>query len=929
MDTRWIPLLRPNDLLVLWLELVNLRLEQTPAAHLRRIDPASPAYLTFVLPPQALTEEVEGPTAASTRRTRAANPSRLVFRVPAATERVPYTLDALLDWNAFEPILGTTAPDRTIIEAPYRLELSLPEGSSWELAPPIPDANPVPLWIVGFRSPSGSRSTLLPPIEHRRGDILRYRTSLTADSRNDIEERTRIGGVYAASSRLLELSSLGAWADLAGDWAALGRPGLQAWEHRIAMGREHDVMTVGTGTLYPFGHRAAIVESIRRVFQPDPVLCSAELQTQSVILIREPVREYDALPLPSRRMLPFRQVEIVTRQTPPFRADAGPAVWPMANDSYIRFECIGVDWDGHRSTFSMPLLFVRDGQVAESTLLDAWSRCPEAQREAWLQNQTVAFASGAESTGAPGDRSFLTETVRFRGVGSATAGGGYRPEMVSARVRIRALDVLTRGGPATQVAYNQTVYRTEGLGNANPGKVLLDILPNGQQFPAIGLRNDESGGVSAPRLAIKAISQSLGPVGAEGASGVEAFARGQIACRQQIEAYLKSVLGETKILGILSLDEIIQAGDGDLFGMVPLTKTYEESGALVTEFRWKTSFLPPGGSATVADAATCEQGVQPIDSSIAAVTATMDLAVRQTAPLIPGEHTIPAFTTMTGKIENLHLKLGNVMTIVFREIEFSRDSGGKSSFSAKVAADGVLFDGSLEFLDKLQPFLKLSLDSGPKVEVTPHQLSVGYGIAIPTIGMGVMVLQNVAISAALTLPFAQAGSESAVTFTFSFCTPERPFQLSIYGLGGGGSAMFALNPAQITRLQISLDFGAIVALDLVVASGSASVTAGIQIDVVENSPRLTGRLRVVGALSVLGLITVSAEFLMELNWIPEQSVVEGYAELTIGVEILGFSKTISLHVKRSFSTKTLSLEREVKPFASRQDWQTYRDAFVA
>ena len=72
---------------------------------------------------------------------RIAGPSRLVFKIPNEAQPIPYNLNSLLDWSAFElsvapAALSPTPPSKpeqthTAIEAPYRLILSPNKLAGW------------------------------------------------------------------------------------------------------------------------------------------------------------------------------------------------------------------------------------------------------------------------------------------------------------------------------------------------------------------------------------------------------------------------------------------------------------------------------------------------------------------------------------------------------------------------------------------------------------------------------------------------------------------------------------------------------------------------------------------------------------------------------------------------------------------------------
>ena len=146
---------RREDLLVLRFAFSNLLLNEA-GTHLVRLDPAQPAMITIHFPPQHLAEEAffqdnsgGRPPGPIPVRARLAGGSRMVFRLPDALDQLPYTLDALLDWAQFAPVLAasalpaaaTTGPAitpltgaETAIEFPYRLLLSPDGQGGWHHA---------------------------------------------------------------------------------------------------------------------------------------------------------------------------------------------------------------------------------------------------------------------------------------------------------------------------------------------------------------------------------------------------------------------------------------------------------------------------------------------------------------------------------------------------------------------------------------------------------------------------------------------------------------------------------------------------------------------------------------------------------------------------------------------------------------------------
>ena len=161
-------ILRPDDLVVLHVEAINLKLDRSHPARPRLVVDNShqPALLIFRFPPQSTTERAfyktsavapppfnpppvpppqatDDPLAApGAVDWRMSGDSRLVFRLPKGVNEITYAIDAILDWSRLDLVLSPIAaiPDHgtsaspppinqptaqeTALELPYRLILS-------------------------------------------------------------------------------------------------------------------------------------------------------------------------------------------------------------------------------------------------------------------------------------------------------------------------------------------------------------------------------------------------------------------------------------------------------------------------------------------------------------------------------------------------------------------------------------------------------------------------------------------------------------------------------------------------------------------------------------------------------------------------------------------------------------------------------------
>jgi hypothetical protein len=89
--------------------------------------------------------------------------------------------------------------------------------------------------------------------------------------------------------------------------------------------------------------------------------------------------------------------------------------------------------------------------------------------------------------------------------------------------------------------------------------------------------------------------------------------------------------------------------------------------------------------------------------------------------------------------------------------------------------------------------------------------------------------------------------------------------------------------------------------------------------------QLTGYLRAGGALCVLGLITISMEFYMAINYQTSPKRLWGEASVTVEVEVAFFSKSVCVKMERDFASSPPPTFQDVVPKID--DWSDYCDAF--
>ncbi len=803
-----------------------------------------------------------------------------------------------------------------------------------------------------------------------------FRSTLDARDRHEIVALTsdfRIPGYTPLPiwARRMMLTSLGAWLDSRGSWnppcdpaahnaptvpappgrvrpGALGRfvplelkpkdpcppgttgqcPGawltIEEWRHRATMGRDHYVRVVYKGYLFPFGHRASLVKVTERKFRlveegPLKGNVAAYLYQRVFIVVREPELTYPVQD-PLDRKNPFRRIRLTTLVTPnldkPELSDIGgakrQAFWPSVGGQPFPFHLVAEDWRGENSDFTAPLIFLDQDWAKTKSRVDTAigeytaAAVVERRRRRW-DGQSVAFAEVAPAN--PAATTLETESITFTARSLECLTGdrpAFLPQVDEARVRIPAVEALTGGQPSTIRIAEPYVKHAFGGNNAG-GEVFAEVV--GASPLSFGA--ERSGGVATPNINIAGISRSSGPVGgapgADGnaAAGLEEFAGGGF----DPEQFFAGAATEAMILGGIRLFELFASrlNSSDAPKLVN-TPVYQNDRLVAVETR--LSWEPPVSPRV------------PVFVADKGGKTKFRLDATIVNRLEGGEPE----QVIEGSITNFSIDLlggaASFIEIEFARFDFSSRSGSKMEVVPEIR--DVRFKGPLAYVNELAEYLSSSSDNGGggvSIDVSPSGVTAGFDIAIPTITTGVMTLQNIAFSAGITVPF----SGDPMRARFAFCEKDNPFLLTIYCFGGGGYVGLSVGLDGVEQLEFAFEFGASIALDIGVASGGVEVMAGIYIKMEKNECQLTGYLRMGGELNVLAIVRISVEFNMALTHDTASNKTWGECLLTVEIEILFFSASVSMHVRREFSQPTHLPFRDMM---SNPEWTRYCEAFA-
>jgi hypothetical protein len=985
-----VSIVRREDLLSLDFLFFNLALEAGGGnpPQLVRKDPSQSAYLVAQFSaPQNIAEQaylevdgqpVEVPGSGDfplPAQARAAGPSRLAFRLPAGTNAVPYSLGDLLNWVILEqsvtpvaqapdvnqpgvpepppitppPTIRAPEATETAIEAPWRLFLSPNYSGAWvHSAAPVTLGKRTELWhtrlavrtqtagqfiadetiqrrVRAVWSPdytTGPITHPVPPFDPT-SQSAPFRMSLDPDDRDQIVrlssdftmEEIIAGGAFpyipvSIQADKLFLTSLGAWMDVFGNWeeplphAQHAIFSVEQWQHRAAMARDNYVRVVYAGYLLPFGNRASLVKITERKFEPVSGFLfngptNAFLRQRFFIIVREPEKSYDDLSSTQQRSLPYQKARITTLVTP----DLVPAVdaqgkysfFPTDGPNSFLFHVVGVDYDGQTSEFAAPLYFVEQGGDYQNAV-NNYNGSGTGTRD--LSGQKVAFAP----SNAPGDTTLHTSTMTFSAQLLNVPPNSpllFFPQMTGADVVVPAIQQLTGGSGAMSIQYYGN-YISGGLGQ---GEVFAQKA--GSPLP-VGFNGKQSGGVATPNLTVSGLSRKFGTV--SGATP-DNIANGNFDPHD-----IFSDSG-AKLFGVISIADLIDAATG-LANTAPILTTDR----LPTQITTNLAFTP-----AVQQNYSDPTGFLNLTFN-GDPTAAFSLKATIVAPLTGAAPSV----TIHGELNAFTLSLAKVIGITIDQIAFDAPAGQKLTVKCSMPSmddnGPLMFLGDLSFLNELRKIIPSDgFQDPPSLDVTPDGITAGYTLPVPSVGVGVFSLENIGISAALTLPFF---TPNPLRFRFAFSEREHPFLISVSLLGGGGFFGITVGPDGVEILEASLEVGANVSIDVVVASGNVHIMAGVYLkyDMVGKESQLTGYLRAGGSLSVLGLISASVEFYLGFTYyFGPRCKIAGEATVTIEVHVLLFSASVHASLRREFGDPPVSFADVIGP----TDWNYYCDSFAA
>lgn len=292
----------------------------------------------------------------------------------------------------------------------------------------------------------------------------------------------------------------------------------------------------------------------------------------------------------------------------------------------------------------------------------------------------------------------------------------------------------------------------------------------------------------------------------------------------------------------------------------------------------------------------------------------------------------PAGADVSAEITDFALNLfpgEPLIALVFDRLAFSAAAGRKADVD--VVFHGIEFQGVLGFVNTLKDLVPFDgFSDPPYLDVDASGLRAGFDLALPAVAVGVFALENISLHAGVDIPFLG----EALTVGFSFCTREKPFRLTVMMIGGGGFVGLTLSPKGLVVLEMSLEAGACLSINLGVASGSVSIMVGVYLRLEGDKGSLTGYFRIRGEVDVLGLISASITLELSLTYHFDSGKLIGRASVEVEVDVFLVSFSVSVSCERKLAgsngdptyAQVLSVDAAI---GTAPEWDDYCAAFAA
>lgn len=191
----------------------------------------------------------------------------------------------------------------------------------------------------------------------------------------------------------------------------------------------------------------------------------------------------------------------------------------------------------------------------------------------------------------------------------------------------------------------------------------------------------------------------------------------------------------------------------------------------------------------------------------------------------PGKAVVAA----SARLEHFSITLFDAIKVTFRQVAFAMLPDGGKGFQTEIETVDLV--GPLAFINQLSDVLGgIGGDQGIKLDLSPQRVRVSQTLRFPAtegqpLFIGPAQVINLALGWFVMIPLQ---GRDVLSVGFSVCSREKPLMIYVPPFyGGKAHVLLELTTKGCRLIEVSMEYGALVPVTWTLASGIASLTAGI------------------------------------------------------------------------------------------------------
>lgn len=262
-----------------------------------------------------------------------------------------------------------------------------------------------------------------------------------------------------------------------------------------------------------------------------------------------------------------------------------------------------------------------------------------------------------------------------------------------------------------------------------------------------------------------------------------------------------------------------------------------------------------------------------------------------------------SYISASARFENFSITLFNAIKVNFRAVSFQMLPDGSKDFKTEIGSVDLV--GPLAFINQLSSMLSgLGGDQGIKLDLSPQRVQISQTLRFPAqegqpLFIGPAQVINLTLGWFVMIPLQ---GRDVLTIGFSVSSREKPLTIFVPPFyGGKAHVLIELTTRGCRLIEVSMEYGALVPVTWTLASGVASLTAGIfymcekVLDEAGNLAsgqvvlrafvKAAADLKVAGFINFCGLIYIA----MESDESNAHKEIKGTATVSVSIKI-GFAR---------------------------------------